>query len=456
MGSSEEVRTGTGATGTAPGEGDAAAATTAAETPQTADDGAAGQPTAESAAAPGADAAGGTATPPAAKQGWSRRERGLLAGVICLAAATVALAVLTVLSAVPSGAAAKVDGFYIDEAEVEAYAQEFRARYQLTDDADWASYLLSANLNAGTFRQNGINQIAMNELIDRKAAELGVEPTDEEVQEQVDAMREEVAAGDDDLWADTLELYGTSEERLAAQLYTNLAEQAVYAAEVPVPEATDAQTASYVASAKASTTDVHTWRITFTGDDQWERAQECAERIALAGDELDADVFSGFALAYSDDADVEQDGGDAGWEAEGGSDEYGEIAASLADGEVSEPTSIDADDCAVIVYRDASYTYPDADACEELDLGGLDATLADALRAQASDALWASDCDAYLANLLGAAKITYYPLPDGASYDVDITLAAATSTADAEADADDGDASDDADADDADGGDGGR
>lgn len=365
--------------------------------------------------------------------GWSRREKALMAVAVVAIVVAIAAVVLCVGALRPPGAAAKVNDFYLSEDEVSAYVAEQRARNQQTDDATFASALLGQGLNPGTYRQSAINQLALNALVNKTAEELGVSPTDEEVQEQLDAMKQTAAFGDEDIWQKTLSRYGTDEEGVRAQLRTNLAEQALYDAEVAQPKPTDEQVREYAASAKAGSTDVHSWRIVFAGDDAQTRAKECADEIEQAGAGLNAEAFRMMAIAYSDDEGAGEDGGDYGWTAaDDDSHEYLEEVSNMKDGTVSGPLTLGDEGITVIAYRDMSYTYPPQAECLELDLDALPAGLEDHLSSQESRVLWESACDAYLADLLGGAEITYYPMPKDVPYNVSASIAASATSESAE------------------------
>lgn len=58
---------------------------------------------------------------------------------------------------------------------------------------------------------------------------------------------------------------------------------------------------------------------------------------------------------------------------------------------------------------------------------------------------WQEDCNIYLAKLLDAASVTIYPMPAGASYDVDMSMAASASDEDADASDDSSDSTDSSD-----------
>jgi hypothetical protein len=332
---------------------------------------------------------------------------------------------------VPATAAAKVNNSYIAEQRVAERIVSFRAANSLTDDADFASALLARNLNVGTFRQNTINELAVADLIAKRAEELGIAPTQEEAQAQVDAMKKNMAFDDDEIWAETLATYGMSVESLRAQYLTNLKQEAVFEADVARREPSEDDVLSYIEEYLAGTTQKHTSRIIFKGEDAYERAKECHERLSEAKEAgvFDAEVFATFAREYSDEEDVETTGGAYTWSAGNAMDSnIMELLDYLDVGAFTGPESVAADDALEIIYCDEQYTFPAKNTQSEDDISSFAAlnvpeTLVPLVEDAAAEALWMSDCNAYLALLLSSAQITYYPVPADAAYAVDMSLA---------------------------------
>ena len=361
------------------------------------------------------------------------REKGLIIALVVAIAAAVAGFALFFTNQVPQTAAAKVNDMYLDEADVADYISQYRYSYSLTDDATWASYLLSQNSNPSSYRMTAINQLALNALVIAKAEELGVSPTEDEITAQLDTMKNSLAFGDDQIWNETLDQMGTTEAQLRNQAKANLATQAVYKAAVEVPEATDEQALQFAQENLGGVEVAHSYRIVFTGDDAQERAQECYERIQKAKKDINADVFSGFALSYSDDETVQDDGGSYGWTQLTDSednDTYAERVTGLEDGAYTTPQPIEenGESTFQIIFRDESYSFPAADKMSSFKLSKVSSTVKSYIVGLASNNLWSNQCSAYLSQLLASAQITYYPTPANAAYNVDMNLASTTST----------------------------
>ena len=189
------------------------------------------------------------------RPGWRLREKVLFGTTLLFLALAVVGFALYAKNYVPPSAAAKVNDFFVDESDVSKTISEQRARYGLENDSDFSSYLLGQGMNVYTYRQSVINQIALNMLIDKTASSLGCVPSDQEVDEQIGALRETNGAADDERWQEELAQQGVTEESLRAQLKTNLAEQAIYAAVIERSEANDEDVRRYIESALADATD---------------------------------------------------------------------------------------------------------------------------------------------------------------------------------------------------------
>jgi hypothetical protein len=328
-------------------------------------------------------------------------------------------------SQVPQDAAAKVDESYITEKRVADWIAQYRAAYGLEDDADFAASLLSQNLNVGTFRQNTINQLALDDIVERRAGELGIDPADEQAQAQVDAMRQNMAFGDEGVWADTLSTYGLSEESLLVRYRTNLMCQAVLEADVARRLPTEDELLSYIQEYLAGTTQKHASRIVFSGEDALARAQDCSSRLTELKDagSLDTTAFAELARELSDEADADTSGGAYAWSGSTVMDaDVMDVLKYLEVGAFAGPQSVAADDALEIIYCDAYYTFAAQADIGSLTLADVPSSLLELIADAATEALWTSDTNAYLAGLLAAAKITYYPAPDDAAYAVSMTL----------------------------------
>ena len=358
---------------------------------------------------------------------WSGLERALLVTTVAGFALAAVFGVFLAGSFVPPGAAAKVGDFFVDDSEVAEYIAEQRFRNGVEDDSAFATYLLQQGMNVYTYRQSIINQIALDRLIENRASDLGAMPSEADVEGQVKALWESNGIEDEDAWQEYLDERGVSDSGLRSQIRTNLAEDAMYERDVQRKEASDEELIAYIKSNRAGGTEKHSWRMIFSGEGAKERAETALAKVRALGDKLSPKTFSALATKLSDSPTVSDDGGDAGWTYMDGSSSYASALSALKEGGVSEVLQTETDGNYGIAYCDNVYSYPEAAAVEELKVSELPEGLADDLRGLAEEEAWKTDCGVYLTALLADADITYYPIPKGAVYDIDMKLAAMAS-----------------------------
>lgn len=353
------------------------------------------------------------------RQALSKRER-LFASISAVAlVVAVVCAILYNGAYVPPDAAAKVNGTFIGERRVAAWISQYRTANGLAEDSEFSRYLLSQNKNVTTFRQETINQLALDDLVKQRAVELGMTATEEEAREQLEATKRTLAFDDDTVWADTLDQYGLTEDALLEQYKASLSREAVLEADVERRDASDEELLSYTQKFLAGTTQKHAYRIVFKGDKAYERARECYGRLKALKDDgkLDLDAFMAEARASSDETGVEESGGAYEWSGSNMGDEVKNVISDMEEGGLSEPESVDADDAIEIVFCDEVYQYPSASEFDKMP-DDVPEALAVEVSEAASDALWEEDCNSYLGSLIAAAQITYYPVPANAAYNV--------------------------------------
>lgn len=363
---------------------------------------------------------------------WSGREKALAAVAIVAAIAAIVGFVLYGTSQVPSDAAAKVGDTYIKESEVETSINQYRSSYGLTDDTAFASALVQQGLTAGTFRQQIIEEKATALLVDARAKELGLTPSSDEIDEQFNTLKSSMSFNSEDVWQETLSRYGMTEDGLRDQIRVNLEKKSLYEADVARVDASDSDALTYAQSSLAGVTQQHYYRMVFTGSDATARANAAATELAAMKEAgtLSADTFSQMARERSNEEGVAQTGGSFKWAVEISSDDdLSSATESLSVGDVSSPASIDSDDGALeIFYCDTQYSFPSSSSISSLKASDVPASLWDVVKSQASESLWQSSCSVYLSNMLMAGKVTYYPMPDSASYNIPITVSSSSTS----------------------------
>ena len=360
-----------------------------------------------------------------AKQ-WSSREK-ILAGVAGVAI-VVAIAGFSLFAVnAPGNAAAKFDGGSVSESEVTAYIDQYRNAYGTTDDSSFASLLKNQNMTVASYRQSAIDQLVLQKLIEKRANELGVSVSDDDVEARLQEVREQMGATDDDTWQSTLESYGVTEDSLRSTYRSQLLQDKVCEQDVPEEEPSDDDTLNYISSYLADTTQKHVYRIVFTSDDgKSTKAGKCTKELKKLkkSKKLDAAAFEELVAKYSESDTAADDKGAVGWSGSDSiSDTISELIDSMSVGDFSDATTVEEDDNALeIIYVDQDFTFPSSSDIESLDSLSIPDELLSDVKSAVSYSNWQTDCSTYIAKLLADAKVTYYPVPDDASYNVDLSI----------------------------------
>ena len=316
-----------------------------------------------------------------------------------------------------SGQAAKVDDAYISEEDVANWISQYRKSNSLTDEVSYAQYLASQSMSVLQLRTRAIEQLATNLIVQKRAEELGVVPSDEEVQAEIDAAKATYALDDDSTWNSMLEQYGMSEDDIRRQYKINLEEKAIAEKDVAKRDPTDQELLSFIQTYLMGTTQKHAWRIVFKGDDAQSRAQALHSELIQrqSAGTLNLDAFEELARSNSDDENVQQDGGEYVWSGSSMNADERTLFADTEEGGFTEAGEI--------LYCDTTYTFSEESTLTEIP-SDLPSGLRDEIAESAAETLWQTEGQLYLSNLLEKAQITVYPVPEEASYKVDMTLAA--------------------------------
>ena len=355
------------------------------------------------------------------KIGFSGREKGLVAVCVIAIIAAIAGFALFAISQPPASAAAKVNDTYIQEADVASLISQYRTANDLTDDNTFASTLYAQSTSITQFRQTFIDQLVTQKVVDDRAQALGVVPTDEEIEEQLQAAKSSSSFGSDEIWQAQLESYGLTEDSLRRSYKTSLEENAIFEKDVIKPTATDSQTLAYIQTYMAEVSQKHAYRIMFasgTSDDVRAACEAELKALKEAGT-LTTDTFIEVAKKYSTESTFSTTNGALGWAAEITDEELAEILDGLSVGEYSDQNGITADDAIEIVYCDTIYTFPGTDEIADVQKSDVPSTLWSVIADYTSEALWATNCSTYLDYLVAQASVTYYPVPKDAAYNID-------------------------------------
>ena len=373
-------------------------------------------------------------SPPAGKRRSVKKVVvGVLAALIVIVAAYVGYSVWTGDMA-PSDAAAKYDGFnYLPESDVTDYIELYREQMGLgeSSDEDWASFLAAYNLTPQRLRLSTINQLITDALVQKKAAELGIEASESEVEATVGTLRNTLGLGDDEILRQTLESHGQTLDGLREVYRKAIVKRLLLSSEVATPTPTDDQVKAYMETTVpqlASPTVRHMYcfkldGVAKSGDTDKMALVDQLRKQFMAGEKT-AEAFSEMVQLYSNDDELVAQGGANGWDIDtsGYSNDYIGMLEDLGKGDVSDSFRDGESYC--FIWVDDEYTLPaEPTAIEALDLS----TMPDSLHQYLSDAaaygLWEEAGQEYLDQLVEDAKVVYYPMPADVPYNVDMTLA---------------------------------
>lgn len=208
---------------------------------------------------------------------------------------------------VSGGVAATVNGTELGEKAITAYIDKFRSSNGLTEDSDWAQWMVDNGLDAAAVREEVIDYYVSQELIRQAAEENGVVVDDAQVEEQISTMRGYYSS--DEEWNNALQAVGVTEDQYRDMIKLNLTESGLKDKVATATEPTEEELLQY-AQMYASAYDgaKKSSHILFASDDQ-ATAQEILDKINAG--ELD---FAEAAEQYSTDEGSKADGGNVGWD----------------------------------------------------------------------------------------------------------------------------------------------
>ncbi len=365
----------------------------------------------------------------------SKRRRNVIIGLVAvIAAIVVALAAAGLVSGViaPGSVAAKYGTLsYIQEQDVTDYVNIYRTQmgYEDSTDDEWAAFLVGQGTTPSELRTMTIYELVADELIRSKCKKLGIELDASEVDSVVASVKEYLALGDDEEWAEQLASYGTTEEAVWEVYELQLLRNALCAAEVEIPEASDDEVKSYMFEASASyenTSTKHTYCFKLSGlDEEGDRTlldQVMAIRESLIDDGLSEENFATYVATYCDVDELSETGGANGWDLDTSaySENYQLQLDNLGEGDIS-GVFIDEDGYAFIWCDQEFELLFDEDEINALDLeSDIPSSLYEYYTDCAEYALWETASTEYINNLIVDANIIIYPMPTYLDYYVDL------------------------------------
>lgn len=374
-----------------------------------------------------------------------QKKRHVLRNTIIIIAIVLVLAIAVLLFLIfrgviaPDDAAAKYDVLsYITEDEVTEYVDTYRTEmgYAESDEA-WAEFLGDNGLTPDLMRYATIRQLIIDNEVERKAASHGISVDESEVDAYIDEMKNNLTFNSDTIWAETLEMYGTTEEEVRAMEAHSLLQNALCQEEVPVPSVNDEEIFDYlVAYYPTGLKAKHIYYLTMEVEDPKNDMDDIAtiqqvQKMLAAEPDLTPEIFADYVTVYCTDDDVVSRGGANGWsvDMEDYSESYQTTVENTKKGQVSDIfREEDGDKLSFsIVWIDDVVKLPDIseEDTENIDQEEYLSVLPDTLKSYFSDCTaqikWNSDCQEYLDSLYDESDPVLYPVYGVPSYYVDMS-----------------------------------
>ena len=236
------------------------------------------------------------------------------------------------------GVAATVDGVSITEDTVTKQIMSVRSG-SYDSDEDWAQYLVDNDMTPESYRENVINSLANQYLIQAAEKEYNITVSDEEIDEKWNETVENYDS--EDAFIEQIEMFGYTKDTYKEQLESSLKQEKLKEAVADVDDPTDDEIIEYLNENLDTYNDARrSENILFkvdsdaTDDEKAEikeKAQEVLDKINSG--ELS---FEDAVSEYSEDTGSKDDDGDVGWDKlTSFVDEYQTALEGLSKGEVS-------------------------------------------------------------------------------------------------------------------------
>lgn len=243
--------------------------------------------------------------------------------------AVVCLVLLSACGNLFDTAAAVVGGEKITVEEVGEGLEEFKTT------EEYQRLAQQGNIDA---IERQVQQAYLSDLIRRavlqpEAEELGIDVTDEEVAEQIDAIKEDF--GSENAFQEGLKERGLDEARLEQIIYDNTLEEKLRAEVTQGTLPSDEEVQAFYEENLADYTSTRSQHILV---DERALAEQIAEQLQETPEKKLDDAFEKLARQYSTDKGSAKNGGDLGFTEAGELvEEYETAAAGLRIGDVSDP-----------------------------------------------------------------------------------------------------------------------
>lgn len=347
--------------------------------------------------------------------------------------ATVIVAVLLVAGAVlwgifaPAGTVAATygNGRYIYEKDVTSYIQTYQSQVGMLNASqdEWAEYLQENDLTPETLRERTIHQLLYDAIIRDKCEQLGLNATSDEIDAATKAFRESMSFGNDELWNQTLEMYGQTEEGFDSVYELAILKEKLIDQEVEKQQPTDDDVREYIdaLSSQGVTSTKHSFAFKMaipSNDDDASILNQVNEiRSQFMAGDRSKESFAAFVQIFSDNDALKESQGANGWDLDQSeySEEYVSKLDALEKGDVSDVFK-DGDDYCFIFVSDV-YDFPKVEM-SKIDLGAVPDSLLSYFKDGASKLLTDDAGEAYIEKLIEDSHPSYNPMPEDVPYNV--------------------------------------
>ena len=314
--------------------------------------------------------------------------------------------------------AATVNGEEIPESIITDYIAVYRENLGYADDDTWAQWLELKETTPEEVRENAIEYYVNYLLYTQKAEELGIEITDEDIDANIEAIKEANDMSQSD-WEDFLESNGYDEESYRATTEYALLADELHAQEISVPHIDDDDLQTYLNENASSYEGKHMYAIAYDKED-YDELEELLDEIQEADDPGEAFMAN---VDKSADEDLAEDGGDFGWTSLDTHDStsYELLIEDFKKGEVY-PYVYEDDDYIYILYcADRYKVKTNDDEDETVDMSNIPDDLKEIMRSDAETQATDSLIETYKAKLRDEADVVIYDMPEDVPYNVEIS-----------------------------------
>ncbi len=325
--------------------------------------------------------------------------------------------------------AGTADGIQIEEQKVTDRIQTLRGNAGLSEEDAWGSYLAQQGQTASDLRKQIVEGMIEQELVVRGAKEMGIEVSDDEVNQYYDKMKANYKT--DDEWNEALSQAGFTQDSYKTAVKDALYQQKVneHFKEESKPSNEDYLEAAkmyapYLKNAK------RTSHILFKVDDannadQMAQARSRAEEVLgrIKDGSLD---FAEAAKQYSGDTGSAEKGGDVGWDIL--TSFVQEYTDAIKDLQVDQVSGLVQSQYGIHIIKVTNVYNPPEDVNQITDINQIPEGLRNSIEEMAASQKSSAAYQDWLKKLKEDSHVEVKDMPSGLPYDVDTSKYASSSS----------------------------